>query len=65
MSRIPRPNVDEPVTVRDGSTVQDVLRAIQVPPDAVIVMRDDAPLPVDAPVRDGERLRVLTVVSGG
>jgi sulfur carrier protein ThiS len=63
--RLPRPNVDEDVEVRDGATVHDVLRVIGVAPDAVVVMREDAPLPVDAPVAAGERLRVFAVFSGG
>jgi sulfur carrier protein ThiS len=65
VARVPRPNVEEALEVRDGATVQEVLRAMRVPPDAVVVLREDRPLPVDAPVRDGERLRVLTVFSGG
>ncbi len=63
--RVPRPNVEQPVTVDAGARVADVLRALKIPPDAVIVMRDDAPLPLDAPVEDGTRYRVITVFSGG
>jgi len=65
VARVPRPNVEQTLDVRDGATVQDVLRKMNVALDAVVVIRDDQPVPVDAPVREGERLRVLTVFSGG
>lgn len=63
--RVPRPNVEQSLDVRDGARVFEVLRAAQIPPDSVVVVRDDRPLPVDAPVRDGDRLRVVSVYSGG
>jgi sulfur carrier protein ThiS len=63
--RVPRPNIEETVDVRDGATVEELLRSMRLPPDAVIVLREDRPLPVDAAVAEGDRLRVLNVFSGG
>ncbi len=34
-------------------------------PDVHILVRGDVPIPIDEELRDGERLRVISVVSGG
>lgn len=65
VSRLPRPNVEETVTLDGDATVQAVLRRLTIPLDAVIVLRGDHPLPSDAPVADGDRLKVISVFSGG
>ena len=43
----------------------DLLRALRLAPDAHILMRGDGPIPVDEALEDGERIRVIGVVSGG
>lgn len=63
--RVPRPNVAEEVEVREGATVLEALGRLDVPPDAVVVLRGPTPIPLDAPVVAEETLRVLTVYSGG
>lgn len=65
VARIPRPNVEEPVTVPEAATVATVLRLLKIPPDAVLVVRGEDPVPLDAPVAEGERLKIVTVFSGG
>ena len=49
----------------EGAIADDASRACGVRPDLVIVFRDDRPLAGDAPLRDGDRVRILRVVSGG
>lgn len=63
--RVPRPNTATPVEVPTGATVLEVLRRAGVPPDAVVVLRDGIPLPLDARVATDEELRVVNVFSGG
>lgn len=65
VARVPRPNVEQELEVRAGALVQDVLKTMAVPLDAVVVLRDGQPLPVDAELVDGDRLRVVNVFSGG
>lgn len=48
-----------------GSVADDATRACGVRPDLVIVFRDQRPIPGDAPLQDGDRVRILRVVSGG
>jgi sulfur carrier protein ThiS len=43
----------------------DLLRSLGLAPDAHLVVRGDTPIPLDEPLADGERLRILTAVSGG
>jgi sulfur carrier protein ThiS len=47
------------------ATVEDVLRAHGIRPDSVVVVRGKTPIPITDPVKDGEELEVLEVVSGG
>lgn len=43
----------------------DAPRALGIRPELVLVFRGDRPLPADEPLREGDRLRILRVVSGG
>ena len=43
----------------------DLLRALRLAPDAHILIRGRGPIPVDEALEDGERIRVIVVVSGG
>lgn len=48
-----------------GALADDAPRAIGIKPELVLVFRDDRPLPGDAPLAEGDRIRILRVVSGG
>ena len=43
----------------------DLVRALGLAPDVHVLVRGDTPLPEDEPLRDGEKVRVIGVVSGG
>jgi sulfur carrier protein ThiS len=49
----------------DGAKADDAPRAIGVRPELVLVFRGERPLPADAPLEEGDRIRILRVVSGG
>jgi sulfur carrier protein len=53
----------------DGSTVGDVLRRLGAPATGIAVACGDEVVPraswSDTPVRDGDRIEVLTAVQGG
>lgn len=53
------------VELKDRATVEDAIRAIGLLPDGWIAMRDNAPIPSDERLVDGEELRLFGVVSGG
>lgn len=43
----------------------DLVKALGLAPDAHVLVRGETPIPEDEVLRDGERIRVLAVVSGG
>lgn len=43
----------------------DLLRALGLSPEAHILVRGETPIPSDDPLADGDRVRVIGVVSGG
>ncbi len=53
------------VKLPEGSTVSDVLAQMKLFADAHIVIRVKTPVPLNAEVVDGERLKVVRVASGG
>ena len=48
-----------------GSTVGDLLEKIKVNPDAIIVMSDNKPIPVDDILTENQEILILQVASGG
>jgi len=53
------------VVLPDRATGLELLRVLGRAPDVHILTRGDTPVPLDAPLEDGERVRVISVVSGG
>jgi sulfur carrier protein len=58
-------NPDRVVELSGPATVADVLRALDVLPEAVLVIRDSTLLTRDERVEDTDRLEVRAVLSGG
>ena len=48
-----------------GATAMDLLKHLGLPPDAHLLLRGDRPIPVDAPLAEGECVRILSAISGG
>ena len=61
----PRGEVDKSVQLPDGATVLDLLKALDMRPDAWIASREGKAIPDDSPLKDGDSIRLLSVVSGG
>ena len=61
---IPR-NTWQDVEIHHGATVSDLLRSIQLRPDAFIVLRKTTPIPIDEVLEHDEELCLLQVASGG
>ncbi|HET6405694.1 MAG TPA: MoaD/ThiS family protein [Candidatus Thermoplasmatota archaeon] len=51
--------------VAEDAKADDAPRALGIRPELVLVFRGDRPLPSDEPLVDGDRIRILRVVSGG
>ena len=61
----PRGEVDKSVKIAEGSTVLDLLKKLDMRPDNWIATRDGKAIPDDSPLKDGDSIRLLSVVSGG
>lgn len=61
---IPR-NTWQEVDIQQGETVSDLLRSIQLRPDAFIVLRNNIPIPIDEVIKSNQDLCLLQVASGG
>lgn len=59
------PQKERELELPDGAKADDAPRAIGVRPELVLVFRGDRPLPSDAPLAEGDHIRILRVVSGG
>jgi sulfur carrier protein ThiS len=53
------------VEVGKGADGFALLKALNVNPENVIIVRKDQPIPVDSKIRPGDDLKVVRVVSGG
>jgi sulfur carrier protein ThiS len=53
------------VELPPSATGSDLVKSLGLAPDVHILVRGNAPIPEDEALRDGERIRVVAVVSGG
>jgi len=57
-----RPKV---VELKGRATVEDVIRALELYPDAWIAVRGETPVPLDERLKDGDDIKLISAVSGG
>jgi len=62
---ISRTRETEDIQLNKGSTVNDLLKKINLKPDTLIVMSNNTPVPIDDVLTDGQTLTILQVSSGG
>lgn len=53
------------VNLGRDSNVLDALSALKINPETVLVKRGNKLIPHDAPLKDGDILETVTVISGG
>ncbi len=53
------------INLENKSTINDLLKIIQLKPDTVIVMEKNNPIPIDSIVKNGQKLTIIQVSSGG
>jgi sulfur carrier protein ThiS len=53
------------VDLPEGASGYDLMKRLDLAPDVHILVRGDVPIPIDEGLRDGEKVRVIAVVSGG
>ena len=63
--KLSRTNETKELRTEEGTTINDVLKKIDLKPDTVIVMENDKPLPIDDKIKDRQELTIIQVSSGG
>ena len=53
------------IDLKDGSTVMDLLKKLNLKPDTLIVLNNDLPIPIDELLKDKQNLSIIMVSSGG
>lgn len=53
------------INIKKGSTIQDLLNELDLKPDAIIVMKDNIPIPIDQVLIKDQELSIIQVSSGG
>ena len=56
---------DKEFEVKAGMTLRDALKKIEILPESVICTRDGELLTEDAILKDGETIKLISVISGG
>lgn len=56
---------DQRYEVKPGRTVRDAMRAHDIQPESVIPTRDGELITDDEIIREGDVIRLVTVISGG
>jgi sulfur carrier protein ThiS len=56
---------DKKYEVRAGSTLLDALKKLEILPESVICVRDGDLVTEDTILKDGETIKLVSVISGG
>ena len=62
---IPGGKEKQEVEMEEDSTGMVLLKKLDLPPDAHILVREKIPIPLDEKLLDGESIGIIKVVSGG
>jgi sulfur carrier protein ThiS len=63
--KLSRTNETKQLKIKEGSTIKDLLKTINLKPDTVIVMTKETPIPIDDELKDEQEITVIQVSSGG
>lgn len=59
------PPPERELELPEGARADDAPRALGIRPELVLVFREERPIAGDAPLAEGDHVRILRVVSGG
>ena len=62
---LPTSRESKKVKLEKGATVEQAIRSLDLLPDAWIPIRGNEPVPLDETLKDGDVLKLISVVSGG
>lgn len=53
------------ICLEEGSSIENILESFNLHKGMVIVLKDSVPVPIDLPLKDGDSIEIVNVVSGG
>lgn len=53
------------VNLKGGATGKELLKKLNLAPDAHIITRKGSPIPLDEELRTGDKINIIQVISGG
>ncbi|MBU4189919.1 MAG: MoaD/ThiS family protein [Candidatus Thermoplasmatota archaeon] len=56
---------EKKIELQENSTALDILKNLDLNPDAMLLIRNEVPIPVDEKLEDKDVLKIVRVVSGG
>lgn len=62
---LPTRKTTKALVLDNGSTAEDAIRKLGLYPDQWIPVRGETPIPLDARLKDGDEIKLISVVSGG
>jgi sulfur carrier protein ThiS len=63
--KLSRTKETKEIHLETESTVNDLLRNMNLKPDTLILMSDNVPIPIDNALKDGQDVAIIQVSSGG
>lgn len=51
--------------LKEGAKVEDAVRVLGLYPDAWVAVRGSEPIPSDGLLKDGDQIKLVSVISGG
>ena len=59
--KLSREKVIKEIDLKDGSTVMELLKKLNLKPDTLIVLNNDLPIPIDEVLKDKQYLSIIMV----
>jgi len=53
------------IELPQGSNGLNLVKAMGLAPDVHIIIRSNIPIPIDKVLQDGDKIRIISIVSGG
>ena len=59
------PGENKIIETSGGKTIEEILIENKIPPDSVVVLKNNRPIPITERVKDGDKILVIIAFSGG
>ena len=63
--KLPRKKDGKTITIKGDTSIKEILINISIKPDTCLTLINNKPVPIDTIIKEGEKLTLLEVTSGG